>query len=286
MSDPASAQPQTESPAPQHPRPNLKRHLVAATLSALIPGLGQWLLGRREKAIALFSGLIVMAIAFWPIRLPRLWEGLMTLLLAGFTLFNIAVFGALYDRDRTTAVRLSLWWIPFGLVISYIGFNITFTALLFGSGFRTVRATISSMEPLLKQGDRLVYDRRYYPAHAKLRGDVIIAQTSGGLTIRRIIAVPGDTIEGKERTVFLNGRVQDEAFIQHTYPLGNDPALDSFGPISVPAGKYFVMGDNRDISLDSRMPDFGLVDNDAIVGKTLYYYKIGFGPGPVTRRLD
>jgi signal peptidase I len=259
---------------------------VAAVLSALIPGLGQCFLGRRDKAIAFLSALAVMAIAFWPVRLLRLYEGLITLLLAAILLFNIAVFDAMYSRDGSTVRRLSLGWIPLGLLIGYIGLNITFTSFLFCSGFRALQYTSSTMEPLLNNGDRLVYDKRYYPAHSKLRGDVIVMHTKGGVTVRRIVGLPGDNVEGKERIVYLNGQIQDESFVKHKYPLGNDPSLDSFGPITVPAGKYFVMGDNRDISLDSRRPDFGLVSDDAIIGKALYSYKIGFGPGPVTRRLN
>jgi signal peptidase I len=255
-------------------------------LSALIPGLGQRFLNERRRATALFSALVVMALAFWPLRLPRIYEGIMTLIFTGAVLFNVAIFGALFSRDKITGTRLSLGWIPLGLLISYLGFNITFTALLVGSGFRTLRVASSSMEPLLKNGDRLVYDKHFYGSHSKLRGDVVVIQAKDYLRIRRIIALPGDTIEGKDRIVYLNGQPQDETFIEHKYPPGNDPALDSFGPVAVPAGEYFVMGDNRDVSLDSRLPEFGLVNNDAIVGRTLYFYKVGFGRGPLTRRLD
>jgi signal peptidase I len=50
--------------------------------------------------------------------------------------------------------------------------------------------------------------------------------------------------------------------------------MDTFGPTTIPSGKFFVMGDNRDISLDSRSADFGLVDARSIVGKPLYGYRI------------
>jgi signal peptidase I len=76
--------------------------------------------------------------------------------------------------------------------------------------------------------------------------------------------------EGRDRQVFLNGHLLDEPFADHPRGGGNVPGQDNFGPITISSGKYFVMGDNRDASRDSRMPDFGLVSQDAVVGRPLY----------------
>jgi signal peptidase I len=80
----------------------------------------------------------------------------------------------------------------------------------------------------------------------------------------------------------LNGHPLSESFIWHKFPNSHNPAIDIFGPTTVPAGKYFVLGDNLDISSDSR--NFGLVDANAIVGKALYSYQ--FMSAPLSRRLD
>jgi len=210
----------------------------------------------------------------------------MSLVVAGFCLFNVAILDALFSRDRESRTRLPLYWIPVGLLLGYAGFNIVFTSALIGSGLRALQSASSSMEPLLLKGDRLIIDKRYYAARPKARGDVVIVRRQGSLTVRRIIAVAGDTIQGQQRTVLLNGAVLDEPYIQHKYPLGNDPAMDSFGPVTIPAGRYFVMGDNRDISLDSRIHKVGLMSDDMIVGRGLYFYKVGFGKGPLTRMLN
>jgi signal peptidase I len=85
----------------------------------------------------------------------------------------------------------------------------------------------------------------------------------------------GDTIEGRPGKIILNGNLINESYVEHSQSqeqaeeLAND-WLRSFGPIIIPPNKYFVMGDIRDISLDSRSPDFGLVDRSSIMGKVLY----------------
>jgi len=87
--------------------------------------------------------------------------------------------------------------------------------------------------------------------------------------IKRVIGTPGDVLEMRNKVLYRNGEKLDEPYIQHT-----DPRIqlrrDSFGPITVPADKYFVMGDNRDESYDSRF--WGYVDLNKIEGKALILY--------------
>ncbi len=71
--------------------------------------------------------------------------------------------------------------------------------------------------------------------------------------------------------MFVNGQMITEPYVQHTSPNPLDWTIN-FGPITVGNRKYFVMGDNRDVSLDSRWPAFGLVDRESIAGKPLYVF--------------
>lgn len=91
--------------------------------------------------------------------------------------------------------------------------------------------------------------------------------------IKRIIAVGGDKIEIKDKTVYVNGRALSEPYKAHKDFRVEDGAIaprDNFGPVSVPYRKYFVMGDNRDQSFDSRW--WGFVDMEDIKGKAFKIY--------------
>ncbi|NWF98641.1 MAG: signal peptidase I [Nitrospirae bacterium] len=87
--------------------------------------------------------------------------------------------------------------------------------------------------------------------------------------IKRVIAVEGDTIEGRDKIIYVNGQPLNEPYIRH-FDNFVFPNRDNFGPITVPPNKFFVMGDNRDNSRDSR--EWGFVDMKDIKGKALIIY--------------
>jgi signal peptidase I len=104
-------------------------------------------------------------------------------------------------------------------------------------------------------------------------GDIVVfefPQDPSKDFIKRVIGVPGDVIEVREKQVYRNGELLQEPYVQHTDPRTNVPKRDNFGPVTVPEGKYFVMGDNRDESYDSRF--WGFVDRAAIEGKAWILY--------------
>jgi signal peptidase I len=90
------------------------------------------------------------------------------------------------------------------------------------------------------------------------------------LYLKRVIAIGGDTVEGRDNEIFLHGALSSEKYVEHISSEVLMPFQSSFGPTRVPEGQCFVMGDNRDCSLDSRSPDFGFVDDRSIVGGPLY----------------
>lgn len=263
-----------ESTVPPLQRANVKRHLIAAVLSTVVPGAGQAFLGRNKKAAFLFLALIAISVGFWPLRLPRFFVGLIVLVWMCLLLSLFAVYDALLARDPRSSGRISRWWIFAGIPLHYIGMNLILTSLLIGSGFRTLKFASVSMEPTMFAGDKFVFDRHYYQRHPEHRSDLVVMRIQDSLTVKRIIAIGGDTIQGKDREILLNNSAQSEPYIEHKSHVAAYDGMDTFGPVAIPSGKFFVMGDNRDISLDSRSADFGLVDARSIVGKPLYGYRI------------
>lgn len=87
--------------------------------------------------------------------------------------------------------------------------------------------------------------------------------------IKRVIGLPGDRIEIRDKKVYRNGQPLEEEYTQHTDPLIVS-RRDNMGELTVPDGKYFVLGDNRDESYDSRF--WGFVDRNKMKGKALVIY--------------
>ncbi|CUQ67844.1 signal peptidase I [Candidatus Nitrospira inopinata] len=116
------------------------------------------------------------------------------------------------------------------------------------------------------------------------RGDIIVfrfPEDEEKDFIKRIVGLPGDTVQIRNKVVLVNGQpLDDRAFTQRVDPSMIDGAInprDNFGPVTVPEGSYFVMGDNRDQSLDSRF--WGYVREEKIRGKAFRIYWSWNGQG-------
>ena len=120
------------------------------------------------------------------------------------------------------------------------------------------------------------FETRLYRTWGTLRrGDIIVFRFPGDRTkdyIKRVIGLPGDTVEVRERAVYVNGRMLHEPYAVHKGSYLGRGALagDNFGPYVVPPGRVFVMGDNRENSYDSRF--WGTVPMRDIKGKAFIIY--------------
>lgn len=119
------------------------------------------------------------------------------------------------------------------------------------------------------QGDSVVADFHYFHHHPFQDGDPVVIFHDRSFLVKRIAALPGEKIEGRKNAIYLNGVLLHEQYAHHIFPEA-EPQLENFGPVIVPAGDVFVLGDNRDISYDSRTPEFGIVRLNDIQGKLLY----------------
>ena len=139
--------------------------------------------------------------------------------------------------------------------------------VLFSFFFRIIQVDGSSMVPTLVNGDKLiVWGAGYEPQ----RGDVVIVDSYtsyGKPLVKRVIAKGGDTvsIDYATGTVAVNGEVLQEDYIAEPTYLGYDVTF----PYTVPEGTVFVMGDNRNQSLDSRSTYVGCIDERDILGRVL-----------------
>lgn len=127
----------------------------------------------------------------------------------------------------------------------------------------------SSMVSTLNIGDRVLVNKLSYRVHDVHRGDIIVFERPEGEAdsqitdlIKRVIGLPGDTVEGQNGQVVVNGEPLDEPYLDEGVTTGD------FDPVEVPEDHLFMMGDNRGDSRDSRF--FGPIAEDTIVGRAFF----------------
>jgi len=128
-----------------------------------------------------------------------------------------------------------------------------------------------SMEPTFYEGEDLVMMHITKNYH---RFDVIVLKTNGGeYYLKRIIGLPGETVKIDHSVVYINGSAIDEPFIDednvYTYCNSSHVTVCEF---NVPEGSYFVMGDNREHSLDSRFDELGFVTEEQLYGTVVFKF--------------
>ena len=152
--------------------------------------------------------------------------------------------------------------------------DIIVAAILAAVVISLVRPTIvkqTSMQDTLNPNDYIIMYRRAYSGDKEpKRGDIVIfkseLQDENGknkLLIKRVIGLPGDKITINDGKVYINDKEYDESYLKDGYTTG------SVNNFKVPKGEYFVMGDNRVVSIDSRYSEVGCVKKDAIKGRAV-----------------
>ena len=169
--------------------------------------------------------------------------------------------------------------------------------------FQAFKIPTGSMEDNLKIGDHIVVNKfiygpkgdsflsRLFPLREVKRGDVMVfrfPEQPDTDFVKRVIGVPGDRLQIRDKKVFVNGKQLEEPYVVFddptTYP--DQPALpepyrsrDHYGPVTIGPGQYFAMGDNRDHSHDSRY--WGPVPRGMIKGRAfMVYWSFDMQPPP------
>lgn len=120
-----------------------------------------------------------------------------------------------------------------------------------------------SMSPTLDHGNKIIFNKFVYLVGEPERADVVIIQRPLKNYVKRVIALPGEVIEIRNHTLYINNEAYDQSFISEEAILNTG----NFGPIEVPDDSYFVMGDNRAISKDSRN-GLGFIEDEHIIGRS------------------
>ena len=162
---------------------------------------------------------------------------------------------------RGKAVRESVSFILYLIVI------VVLTFLMIRYVGQRTRVDGSSMEKTLTNGDNLIVDKISYRFHKPERFDIIVfpyQYEENTYYIKRIIGLPGETVQVVDGYVYINGsRLESDIYGNE---LMDDPMAAS-QPITLGEDEYFVLGDNRNHSQDSRDPSVGEVKKDTIMGK-------------------
>ncbi len=274
-----------------------RRPWVAFILTQFCPGLGQLYNGDLRWVIysfALSFGLALFSVIYLFDSLAKLLIAITLALLVDLWLSIQAFLAA----KRIGAVELKWyqrWWARSLFVVLVYGVP-DFYGLVLPSRIRSFQIPSESMVPNLLVGDRLIADGWSYWWNGPKRGDVIVFDYPRDPSIKyvkRLIGLPGDKVEVKAGELFLNGAlvprrravgdgkilgsshnaieyVENLEGLDHTLYRALPENVDSFGPVTVPPNKYFMMGDNRDHSSDSRV--WGFVDREQIIGRMNYVY--------------
>jgi signal peptidase I len=254
----------------------------AVILSILMPGLGQISCGKIKRGVFIYIGgllLVLISLIILTKPIPPFNIISPVILFIGFYLFAI-IDAILIARNPENTLRMNpiigyillvaIWQVNGRIVTPII------TEAVKQDFIQAYKIPSRAMEPTLLVGDHILVDMNIYKHSEPKHGDVVIFPYPVNPEkdfIKRIVAIGGDTIEIKEKQVYLNGKMLFEPYVVHKDPNmipANQQPRDIFGPITIPNNAVFVMGDNRDESLDSRF--WGIVKKDTIKAKIINLY--------------
>jgi signal peptidase I len=254
----------------------------AALLSFLTLGLGQISCGKIKRGILIYSvSLILIPVSFYiciqPI--PPFNIIIPAILFTGLFIFAIVDSARIAsNRENTLKMKPILGYL---LLIAIWQFNSHVVSPIIGRTIKqdylqAFKIPSGAMLPTLLIGDHLLSDKNIYKHSDPKRGDIIIFPYPVNPKqdfIKRVVAIGGDTIEIKEKQVYLNGELLDEPYVAHKDPRvipADQMPRDFYGPVTIPKDSVFTMGDNRDNAHDSRF--WGFVKKDSIKAKIINLY--------------
>ena len=276
---------------------------VAAILSVLVvPGLGHLYAGFHRRAVLLFllfppAGVAVLMLIIL-IRVPLVNVAIaMALFLA---LYVLVAYAAANDTRKMTATARVHW---FSRWYSLLAAVVLVSAVIRPAWVYVFRTTLveaykvpsGGMENTILIGDHLLavkwaygwrlplFEDVVFGARPAERGDLVVfpfPEDPSRPFIKRVIGLPRETVEIRDKVVYINGKPLDEAYVRFLEPpvrrddpeygLRGESIRDNWGPKVIPEGQLFVLGDNRDNSRDSRF--WGFLRQDSLLGRAEVVY--------------
>ncbi len=242
--------------------------------SYIIPGWGFWIVGKPRLGLVVSGAMIVLILLFSWTRLVTDPDGYVTLVALIMTLvFWGAMHSAIIEFNRDPETSQPRNWRA-SLIYAALAVAVLYPLLSFRSytlGYEAFRIPARSMAPALVVGDYIVADTWHYSDTAIGVGEIAVfeAPGTGGVNfIKRVVGVPGDVLAHANNQLIRNGVVVTEPYAD--YGDSRARAAASFSEVTVPDGEYFVMGDNRNNSRDSRY--LGTIPRENFVGRAAHIW--------------
>lgn len=288
---------------------HVRKPSVAMWLSTFCCGLGQIYCGRVGRGLVMYC----VSMMFWPLVAITIFSGSTTVVLVVLTVLMAAVivFNIWSARDARATAR-SMAAIDFEpqeynrplvyglMILTWFPYVIGLALFLRANVVEAFVLPTSSMAPTLVPGDRVLTNKLGIGTASFSHGDLVVfrnPQNRRQNFIKRIVGLPGDTVEIKVGQLLINSRPLEREPIpaadetssmnvegrqavyewsgERRYSILIDKAGDNADvpKQTVPAGSYFVLGDHRGLSLDSR--EFGAVSHGEIIGQVVFLYRPG-----------
>ncbi len=278
---------------------------VAVALSLFAPGLGQIYCGEIVRGLVLFlASLTFLPLVVLAALLPPATPLLVALLLSGLTVLGAYLYAVLAAYRSAGKLREHYQTREYNRPLVYVLFLLVGVLYSVGGAwylphvFEAFYLPTGSMVPTFLVGDHVLADKLAYRKGLPQRGDVVIFRVPrkpGQTWIKRVIGLPGDAVEVKGGEVLINGKrlerdrvpassysgiagipegqvfVESNAGSRYSILIGKEKNPD-FPKATVPEGSLFLLGDHRDLSLDSRDPEMGFVPLGHILGNVPYIY--------------
>lgn len=256
--------------------------ILSTVLTFFMIGLGQIACGKIKRGVALYILSLILFIAAVFIAIQPFPP--FNIIVAGLTFASVFLFAIIdsiliaKNPDNSLGLKPLIGYLLLIIISIANSFLIqpVISKTIKDNYVQAFKIPSGSMIPLLLIGDHILVNKQAYKNSSPKRGNIVVfdfPEDASRTFIRRVVGVGGDAIEIKDKQLYVNGKKYTEDYVIYTDSKlisEKRQPIDFYGPVSVPKDSYFVLGDNRDTSYDSRY--WGFLDSIKIKGKAINIY--------------